>query len=132
MNSSAVMALPDDDIVVCLSDEEFVLGMASSDSKVDLLTPPASPIVTPRASPLHMPNPIGELTDAVSAPALRSGGVLVFAKTSALKKGKAYEGDVSHSVTKTSSEPVLAVKLAAVSEAKAKFQFACIEFAAFE
>ena len=133
MNSSAVvMAFPDDEIVVCLSDEDCVLGVASSDSEVDLLTPPASPILTPPASPLHMPNPIGELTDAVSAPALRSGGVLAFAKTSALTKRKTYEGEVTKSVKKTSSEPVLAVKLAAVTEAKAKLQLACIESGAFE
>ena len=74
VNSSAVvMAFPDDDIVLSLSDEDGVLGVASSDSEVDLLTSPASPILTPLASPLHMPNPIGELTDAVSAPVHRSG-----------------------------------------------------------
>ena len=104
-----------------MSPVEDVMEVASEDGQVNCVMPPSSPA--------RMPNPGGELEDALSASGVRVGGVSAQSKMAG-KRGRLTQ---KKKVDKTmGKEPVLAVKITAVVEAKAKFELQSIARSGFE
>ena len=101
--------------------------IVSDDSKVDLVTPPGSPkgdSTEAVAAPVPDADPVGDMTDAVSAPGVRLGGVLAQAAKAVpcVGGGSGSGGVIKLGGGKVVREYVFSEKLAAVAEAKAKFQ----------